>query len=185
MGGRGNILINVLSYRTGQARQPSWKCNGSLTYLLHACAPPCWNSAVSYIKYISKVVYEKEGERERERNLLTGKKKKSAAYNRKGIVQSQSLAPLKHWTLIQRNKNTLRRLITIVHKKLPTSLGKLSTPSQRGRHFVIQFQTLTTDLSAPLKRDLPFRKISLLVIQTGLHFWGQDCSDSFAPPCLQ
>lgn len=99
-------------------------------------------------------------------------------------MQSKSLAPLKHWTLIQRNKNTLRRLITIVHKKLPTSLGKLSTPSQRGRHFVIQFQTLTTDLSTPLKRDLPFRKISLLVIQTGLHFWGQDCSDSFPLPAF-
>lgn len=30
----------------------------------------------------------------------------------------------------------LRRLITIVHKELPSSLGKQSSPSQRSRHFI-------------------------------------------------
>lgn len=68
MGGKGHILINVLIYRSAQARQPCWKCKGSL-YLLHAGSPPCWNSAVSKIKYISKVVYEKERERERLANF--------------------------------------------------------------------------------------------------------------------
>lgn len=83
MGGKGHILINVLTYRTAQAKQPHWKCNGSLIYLLHAGSLPCWNSAVSKIKYISKVVYEKE----RERETLANFKKKSAAYDWKGIVQ--------------------------------------------------------------------------------------------------
>lgn len=142
MEGRGNILIDVLTYRTGQARQPCWKCNGSLIYysmlaptLLEQC------SLLNQVHFRSCIWKgEREKEKEKERNLLK-KEKKAAAYNWKGIVQSQSLAPLKHWTLIQRNKYILlRRLITIVHKKLPSSLGKLSTPSQRSRHFVIQCQ---------------------------------------------
>ena len=56
------------------------KGNGSLLDLPRAGFPPCGNSAVSTIKYISKVVYEKERgrERERERKLANLKKKPSS-----------------------------------------------------------------------------------------------------------